>query len=116
MATTRLTTATAVEVDEVTTFIVLKHSELRIEDLELRIESARHCLFLSSHSIGSHSSTLLPSGSRIQANLPFSADSGPFTVSIPLAFSCPPNPRAEDQGSRRTTPQASCDSPRICRT
>ena len=44
MATTRLTTATAVEVDEVTTFIVLKHSELRIEDLGLRIESIESSL------------------------------------------------------------------------
>ena len=32
MATTRLTTATAVEVDESTMFIVLKHGEFRIED------------------------------------------------------------------------------------
>ena len=55
----------------------------------------RHCLFLSSQSIGSHSSTLLPSGSRIQANLPFSADSGPFTGSIPFAFSCASMPSSE---------------------
>src|SRR5688572_20744368 len=55
----------------------------------------RHCLFLSSQSIGSHSSTLLPSGSRIQANLPFSADSGPFTGSIPFAFSCARMPSSE---------------------
>jgi hypothetical protein len=53
------------------------------------------CLFLSSQSIGSHSSTLLPSGSRIQANLPFSADSGPFTGSIPFAFSCASMPSSE---------------------
>jgi DNA-binding transcriptional MerR regulator len=55
----------------------------------------RHCLFLSSQSIGSHSSTLLPSGSRIQANLPFSAESGPFTGSIPFAFSCASMPSSE---------------------
>ena len=55
----------------------------------------RHCLFLSSQSIGSHSSTLLPSGSRIQANLPFSADSGPFTGSIPFALSCASMPSSE---------------------
>lgn len=40
--------------------------------------SPRYCLFLSSQSIGSHSSTLLLSGSRIQANFPFSCDSGPL--------------------------------------
>jgi len=52
-------------------------------------------LSLSSHRIGSHSSTLLPSGSRTQANLPFSADSGPFTGSIPIAFSCASMPSSE---------------------
>lgn len=60
-----------------------------------RADRPRHCLFLSSQSIGSHSSTLLPSGSRIQANLPFSADSGPFTGSIPFAFSCASMPSSE---------------------
>ena len=38
-------------------------------------------LFFSSQSMGSHSSTLLPSGSMIQANFPFSWDSGPLTIS-----------------------------------
>src|SRR6185503_2055068 len=46
-------------------------------------------LFLSSQSIGSQSSTLFPSGSMIHANFPFSADSGPDTISIPDARSCP---------------------------
>lgn len=36
-----------------------------------------YSLFFSSQAIGSQSSTLLPSGSMIQANLPFSCDSGP---------------------------------------
>jgi hypothetical protein len=45
-------------------------------------------LFSSSHGIGSHSSTLLPSGSRIHANFPFSWDSGPFKMSTPFRFSC----------------------------
>jgi hypothetical protein len=40
-------------------------------------EPTQALLFFSSQSIGSHSSTLFPSGSMIQANLPFSADSGP---------------------------------------
>lgn len=44
-------------------------------------------LFFSSQSFGSHSSTLLPSRSRIQANLPFSADSGPFKTCTPAARS-----------------------------
>src|SRR5688572_4766846 len=45
-------------------------------------------LFLSSHFIGSHSSTLLPSGSMIHANFPFSCDSGPPTISTPPVRSC----------------------------
>lgn len=45
-------------------------------------------LFLSSQSMGSHSSTLLPSGSMIQANLPFSCDSGPPTSGTPPCSSC----------------------------
>ncbi len=42
-------------------------------------------LFLSSQRIGSQSSTLLPSGSMIHANLPFSWDSGPWMTSTPPA-------------------------------
>lgn len=42
------------------------------------------CLFLSSHAIGCQSSTLLPSGSTIHANLPFSCDSGPPTICTSL--------------------------------
>ena len=38
--------------------------------------------------IGSHSSTLLPSGSMTQANLPFSSVSGPLRISTPFCFSC----------------------------
>src|SRR5207237_4454694 len=45
-------------------------------------------LFFSSQIIGSHNSTLFPSGSMIHANLPFSCDSGPPTISIPPALSC----------------------------
>ena len=44
-------------------------------------------LFFSSHGMGSQSSTLFPSGSRIQANFPFSWDSGPFKISTPFRFS-----------------------------
>jgi hypothetical protein len=49
---------------------------------------AQASLLLSFHSIGSQSSTLFPSGSIIHANLPFSCDSGPPTISIPEARSC----------------------------
>ncbi len=45
-------------------------------------------LFFSSQFIGSQSSTLFPSGSMIQANFPFSCDSGPLTISTPPACSC----------------------------
>ena len=44
-------------------------------------------LFLSSHAFGSQSSTLLSSGSMIQANLPFSCDSGPWMMATPSARS-----------------------------
>jgi hypothetical protein len=44
-------------------------------------------LFFSSGIIGSHSSSLLPSGSMICANFPFSCDSGPDTISTPFCFS-----------------------------
>lgn len=46
-----------------------------------------HALFFSSMIIGSQSSTLLPSGSMIHANFPFSSDCGPDTVSTPFCFS-----------------------------
>ena len=45
-------------------------------------------LFFSSDSIGSHSSTLFPSGSRIHANFPLSSESGPFKISTSFCFSC----------------------------
>src|SRR5215213_129612 len=45
-------------------------------------------LFFSSQLIGSHNSTLFPSGSMIHANLPFSCDSGPPMISTPPALSC----------------------------
>src|SRR5262249_19483954 len=38
--------------------------------------------------IGSHSSTLFPSGSSTHANVPFSSESGPFKMSTPLRFNC----------------------------
>lgn len=44
-------------------------------------------LFLASQAFGSQSSTLLPSGSMIHAKEPFSADSGPETISTPSARS-----------------------------
>lgn len=44
-------------------------------------------LFFSSQGTGCHSSTLLPSGSMIHANVPFSCDSGPLTISTPAARS-----------------------------
>jgi len=50
--------------------------------------TGQHSLFFSSHSIGCHSSTLLPSGSRIQAKRPFSSDSGPLTIDTPSPRSC----------------------------
>jgi hypothetical protein len=47
--------------------------------------SDQPALFLSSNSCGSHNSTLLPSGSLIHANFPFSCDSGPLRISTPAA-------------------------------
>lgn len=49
---------------------------------------AHHPLFFSSQILGSQSSTLLPSGSIIHANLPFSWVSGPWMTSMPEAVSC----------------------------
>ena len=42
-------------------------------------------LFLSFQILGSQSSILLSSGSIIHANLPFSCDSGPWTISARVA-------------------------------
>lgn len=45
-------------------------------------------LFFSSQIIGSQSSTLFPSGSMIQANFPFSWNSGPLKISTPDLVNC----------------------------
>src|SRR6185503_17725688 len=47
-----------------------------------------HHAFFSSMSFGSHNSTLLPSGSMIHANFPFTSESGPLMISIPPSRSC----------------------------
>ena len=60
----------------------------KVDRRALRTIQTQAFLFFSSEVIGSHSSTLLPSGSMIQANLPFSSESGPLTISIPLLLSC----------------------------
>jgi hypothetical protein len=49
-------------------------------------------LFLSSQSFGSQSSILLPSGSMIHANFPFSCDSGPWMIATSPARNCSSSP------------------------
>ncbi len=54
-----------------------------------RPQASRYAsLFLLSQSLGSQSSTLLPSGSISQRNLPFSWDSGPLKMATPASRSC----------------------------
>ena len=55
-----------------------------IRQFLLACADSHFALLSSSHGIGSHSSTLFPSGSRIHANFPFSWDSGPFMISTPF--------------------------------
>ncbi len=55
------------------------------------LHQTQGALFFASKIIGSHNSTLLPSGSIIHANLPFSCDSGPPTTSIASVRSCASN-------------------------